>query len=53
MSPQTRINFTTKYSNISVEIGVTVKTDDELLNEQVATYKSLAKVIGDISKLSP
>jgi len=53
MSPQTRINFTMKYSNISVEIGVTVKTDDELLNEQVATYKSLAKVIGDISKLSP
>ena len=53
MSPQTRINFTMKYTNISVEIDVTVRTDDELLNEQVATYKSLAKVIGDIRKLSP
>jgi len=53
MSPQTRIHFTIKYVNISVEIDVTVRTDDKPLNDQVATYKSLANIIGDISKLSP
>ena len=42
-----------KHTSISVEIDVTVRTDDELLNEQVATCRSLAKVIGDIRKLSP